>query len=137
MDRTYSELMKLNSFEERFNYLKLNGKTCAETFGAERYLNQVFYKTAEWKSIRNIVITRDLGRDLGIEGHEIYGRAIVHHMNPVTIEDINSRNANLLNPEYLITVSHQTHNALHYGDENLLQKDPVERFPNDTCPWRR
>lgn len=134
--RSYSELMKLKTFEERFNYLKLNGRVGEETFGFDRYLNQAFYKTKEWKHIRDLVIVRDNGCDLGIEGREIYGKILIHHMNPITIKDIQHSSDYLLNPEYLISTIHLTHNAIHYGDENLLLKAPIERTKNDTCPWR-
>ena len=135
--RTYSELIKLPTFEERFQYLKLDGDVGVETFGFDRYLNQAFYSSDEWKSIRNQVIIRDNGCDLGIEGREIYKRIIIHHMNPITKEDLLYRTEYLLNPEYMICTMKNTHNAIHYGDENLLFKEPVERKPNDTCPWRR
>ena len=135
--RTYSELIKLPTFEERFQYLKLNGDVGVETFGFDRYLNQAFYSSDEWKSIRNQVIIRDNGCDLGIEGREIYKRIIIHHMNPITKEDLLYRTEYLLDPEYMICTMKNTHDAIHYGDENLLFKEPVERKPNDTCPWRR
>lgn len=135
--RTYSELITLPTFEERFRYLKLDGDVGVETFGFDRYLNQAFYSSDEWKSIRNQVIIRDNGCDLGIEGREIYKRIIIHHMNPITKEDLLYKTEYLLNPEYLICTIKATHDAIHYGDENLLLKDPIERKPNDTCPWRR
>ena len=135
--RTYSELSKLKTFKERFTYLRLNGFVGKETFGFDRYLNQVFYKSAKWKSIRDSVIVRDNGCDLGIEGREIYGKIIIHHMNPITIQDIEQESDFLLDPEFLISTVHETHNAIHYGDENLLILAPIERKPNDTCPWRR
>ena len=135
--RTYSELIKLPTFEERFQYLKLDGDVGVETFGFDRYLNQAFYSSDEWKSIRNKVIIRDNGCDLGIEGREIYKRIIIHHMNPITKEDLLYRTEYLLNPEYMICTMKNTHDAIHYGDENLLFKEPIERKPNDTCPWRR
>ena len=135
--RTYSELIKLPTFEERFQYLKLDGDVGVETFGFDRYLNQACYSSDEWKSIRNQVIIRDNGCDLGIEGREIYKRIIIHHMNPITKEDLLYRTEYLLNPEYMICTMKNTHDAIHYGDENLLFKDPIERKPNDTCPWRR
>ena len=134
--RTYSELIKIQTFEERFEYLNLDGKVGEETFGFDRYLNQVFYKSDEWKSIRNEVIIRDNGCDLGIEDREIHGRIIIHHMNPITVDDIIHRNEDILNPEYLICVADNTHKAIHYGDEDLLIKDLIERTKNDTCPWR-
>lgn len=135
--RTYSELIKLSTFEERYRYLKLDGKVGEETFGFDRYLNQIFYKSKEWRSVRNHVILRDNGCDLGIEGREIHGRILIHHMNPITKEDILNRSDFLMNPEYLISTIETTHNAIHYGDEDLLMKDPIERRKNDTCPWKR
>lgn len=135
--RTYSELITLPTFEERYRYLKIGGKVGEETFGIERYLNQEFYKSDEWRSIRREVIIRDSGCDLAILDREIRCRIIVHHMNPITIDDIISKSDFLLNPEYLICTTKNTHDAIHYGDESLLVKPPVERFANDTCPWRR
>lgn len=136
--RTYSELVRLSSFEERFEYLRLNGKVGMDTFGFDRVFNQRFYKSAEWLRVKDQVITRDYGRDLGAEGYEIYGqRILVHHMNPIMLDDIKFSTEFLLNPEYLITTTHSTHNAIHYGDANLLQKDPIIRSKNDTCPWKR
>lgn len=134
--RTYSELITIPTFEERYEYLKIGGKVGEETFGFERYLNQEFYKSHEWQSIRRQVIVRDLGCDLGIEGREIHGKIIVHHMNPITIDDIIEASDFLLNPEYLICTLKSTHDAIHYGDESLLIKAPVERMKNDTCPWK-
>lgn len=135
--RTYSELITLPTFEERYAYLRLNGKVGEETFGFDRYLNQQFYKSKEWRSIRDRVITRDNGCDLGIEGREIHSRVLIHHMNPITVDDILRRSDFLLNPEYLICVDKITHDAIHYSDDNLLIKDPIERRKNDTCPWRQ
>lgn len=135
--RTYSELASLKTFEERYRYLRLEGKVGEETFGFDRWINQRFYKDPEWLSIRDEVIIRDNGCDLGIPGREIYSRIIIHHMNPITKEDILKRSDFLLNPEYLICTMKRTHDAIHYGDEDLLYKLPVERAPNDTCPWRR
>ncbi len=137
MIRTYSELSQLRTLKERYLYLKLNGTVGEETFGFDRYFNQIFYKTQEWKSIRDLVITRDNGCDLGIDGYEIFGRLYIHHMNPILVEDITNRSKFLLDLEYLISTTHLTHNAIHYGDEGLLPQDPIERFRNDTCPWRR
>ena len=137
MIRTYSELITIPTFEERYRYLKLNGAVGVETFGFDRYLNQTFYRSDEWKAIRNEVISRDDGCDLGIEGRQIKRRILIHHMNPISIDDILSRSDFLLNPEYLICTIKNTHNAIHYGDEELLIKDPVIRTINDTCPWRR
>ena len=136
--RTYSELITLPKFEERYEYLKLNGVVGKETFGFNRYLNQEFYqRDKEWLRIRDYVIIRDQGCDLGIEGREIRGKIIVHHMNPITKDDLLKRTEFLLNPEYLICTLKSTHDAIHYGDENLLMKGPVERKANDTCPWRK
>ena len=134
--KTYSELITIPTFEERFEYLKLDGCVGVETFGFDRYLNQAFYKSDEWLSIRDYVITRDNGCDLGVEGYEIYGRIIIHHMNPITKEDILQRSKFLIDPEYLITTIKRTHDAIHYSDSNLLVKAPIERSKNDTCPWR-
>lgn len=136
--RTYSELSKLLTFQERFNYLKLNGQVGKDTFGFDRIFNQQFYRSREWKRIRDEVILRDNGCDLGIEGHTIYGkRIIIHHMNPITLRDIEEGSPLLFDPEYLITTIHRTHNAIHYGNEKLLPNEPIERTPNDTCPWKR
>lgn len=136
--RTYSELITLPTFEERYRYLRLDGQVGIETFGFDRYLNQTFYRTdKEWLSIRDEVIIRDNGCDLGILGREIHSRIIVHHMNPITKEDILRRTKYLLDPEYLICTIKRTHDAIHYGDESLLMLGPIERTKNDTCPWRR
>lgn len=134
--RTYSELITLPTFEERFEYLRLDGAVGESTFGFDRYLNQIFYRSPQWKRVRDEVIIRDNGCDLGVEGYEIYGSILVHHMNPIRIQDIEEENAFLLNPEYLISTIHNTHNAIHYGDTNLLPKAPIARTKNDTCPWR-
>lgn len=134
--RSYSELSKLKTFEERFRYLQLNGAVGQETFGFERYLNQRFYRSQKWKSVRDAVIIRDNGCDLGMEDRVIFGRVLIHHMNPISIDDICRQSELLLNPEYLVCVSHDTHNAIHYGDENLLITLPIERTKNDTCPWK-
>ena len=134
--RTYSELIRIPTFEDRFRYLKLYGRVGEDTFGFDRYFNQKFYRSYEWKQIRNQVIVRDRACDLGIPDREIFGKVIIHHMNPFRIEDLSGDSVkNLLNPEYLICVSHETHNAIHYGDESLLPEIFVERSPNDTCPW--
>lgn len=135
--KSYSVVILLPTLEERFKYLKLSGKVGAETFGYDRYLNQVLYHDPEWKRIRNDVIIRDNGCDLGVEGHEIHGRILVHHINPITIEDVKLRRYCVFDLNNLICTSHDTHNAIHYGDANLLPKNPIERKPNDTCPWRR
>lgn len=138
MLRTYTELSKLKTFEERFEYLRLNGRVGKETFGFDRIFNQVFYKSDEWLAVRDFVIVRDNGCDLGVEGYDINGqRILIHHMNPISLEDIEKRTEILMNPEYLITTIHNTHQAIHYGDENLLIRLPRERTKNDTCPWKR
>lgn len=134
--RTYNELMLLPTFEERFEYLKLSGRVGEETFGFDRWLNQKFYRSAEWKHLRDQVIIRDNGCDLGVEGREIYGKILIHHMNPISKKDILERTDLLLNPMYLISVTKQTHDAIHYSDESILMKDPIVRSRNDTCPWR-
>lgn len=136
MIRTYSELSKLTSYQDRFKYLKLDGAVGEATFGFDRYLNQLFYRSQRWKKIRDEVIVRDGGCDLGIEGYEIYKYAMIHHMNPIAAKDIQDESEYLLNPEYLITTTQKTHNAIHYGNEDLLITMPVERTKNDTCPWR-
>lgn len=137
MIRTYTELSRLTTFKERYQYLKLNGSVGTDTFGFDRYMNQNFYRSREWKSIRDQVIVRDCGCDLGVEGYEIHGRIYIHHMNPILLEDIENRTEFLLNPEYLITTTHNTHNAIHYGDESLITTEPVVRTKNDTCPWKQ
>lgn len=142
--RTYSELIKIPTFEERFEYLKLDGKVGEETFGFDRYLNQKFYTTdREWLAARDFAIVRDTGsnsrcQDLGMpSGHDIYGRILVHHMNPITKYDILNRTKFLLDPEYLICTIDNTHRAIHYGDRSLLISSPIERTPHDTCPWKK
>lgn len=136
--RTYSELITLETFEDRFLYLKLGGIVGRDTFGYDRYLNQLFYRSPEWKNLRNFVITRDMGFDLGIRGREIVNQYIyVHHMNPLTKEDIIDKSDYLLNPEFLICTTKRTHNAIHYGDESILQiASPIIRKKNDQCPWK-
>lgn len=134
--RTYSELIQLPTYEERYRYLRLQGSVGKDTFGFDRYLNQKFYRSAEWKRVRDQVIIRDNGCDLGIEDRLIYGRILIHHMNPITEKDIIRMSDALMNPEYLICVTHNTHNAIHYGDSDLLFTGFVERRPNDTCPWK-
>ena len=135
--RTYSELITLPTFKERFEYLKLGGSVGKETFGYDRYLNQMLYqRSPRWKKSRDTVIIRDNGRDLAMEGHEIFGKIIVHHMNPITMDDILKDRDWIYDPEFLICTIHNTHNAIHYGDEDLLVIAPTERTPNDTCPWK-
>lgn len=135
--KNYTELIKLKNFIDRFEYLKLDGTVGQDTFGFERYLNQGFYHSAEWRAIRDQVIARDLGCDLGIDGYEIHGRIYIHHMNPITVDDIRKITEYLLDPEYLICTTHETHNALHFGDASLLVTEPVVRTPFDTCPWKK
>lgn len=136
--RSYRELAQLSTFEKRFNYLKLDGQVGKDTFGFDRIFNQRFYRSKEWKALRDFVILRDNGCDLGVEGHEIYGqRILIHHLNPISIEDIESHSEFLMNPEYLITTIHNTHNAIHYGDAGQIVTGPVTRSMNDTCPWKK
>lgn len=135
--RTYSELITIPTFRGRYEYLRLKGLVGQETFGYDRYLNQVFYKSREWMDIRDYVIVRDNGCDLGIPGREIRERILIHHMNPITKEDILRRSEFLLDPEYLISTIKLTHDAIHYGDEHLLMNEPIVRTKNDTCPWKR
>lgn len=140
MARTYTELSTLHTFEERFKYLRLDGSIGVETFGFDRVFNQKFYSSREWKRVRDIVITRDNACDLGIPGHEILSgkqKILIHHLNPISLKDIETGSNFLLNPEYLITTILSTHNAIHYGDERLLERACfVERTKNDTCPWK-
>lgn len=136
MIKTYRELIRLETFEERFEYLRLGGVVGHETFGFDRYVNQTFYKSKEWRRTRHDIIVRDSACDLGILDREIYDRIIIHHINPITIEDIENRNSCTLDPNNLICVSHQTSNAIHYGDKNLLMTLPTERRRGDTCPWK-
>lgn len=135
--KTYSELVTLPTFIERYEYLRLGGTVGIETFGFDRYLNQSFYKSNEWLSVRDYVIIRDGGCDLAMADREIQGRILVHHMNPITLDDILHRSKFLLDPEYLISTMKSTHDAIHYGDGSLLVTDPIERTINDTCPWRQ
>lgn len=136
--KTYSELSKLVTFDERFQYLKLKGFVGKETFGFDRIFNQLFYRSAEWKRVRNLVIVRDNGCDLGIDGCDIYGNSIIiHHMNPISLDDIENHTDYLLNPEFLITTIHRTHNAIHYGDDRLFSREPIIRKANDMVPWKR
>ena len=135
--RTYSELIMLPTFKERYEYLKLGGKVGEETFGFDRYLNQKFYKSKEWRDIRDYVILRDNACDLGIEDREIHSRIIIHHMNPITKYDIINQTEFLTNPDYMICTLKRTHDAIHYGDDSILFSDIITRTKNDTCPWRR
>lgn len=134
--RCYSELQLFSDFDSRYKYLRVEGSVGEETFGNERWLNQIFYRSSEWKSIRDQVIIRDNGYDLGCSDRPIFGNVLIHHMNPITPEDIRNRNPDILNPEFLISCSLATHNAIHYGDGELV-RSLVERKPNDTCPWKQ
>ena len=137
LHRSYKELARLSTFQERYDYLRLSGIVGQATFGSDRYLNQILYKSHDWRTFRNQVILRDNGCDLGIEGRDILGdRIIIHHINPLTVEDVENRNPAIFDLDNVICVSHNTHEAIHYGDESLLPKDPIERRPNDTCPWK-
>lgn len=136
--KSYSELLSIPTFEERYSYLRLDGLVGAETFGVNRYLNQKFYNSKEWKQFRRDIIVRDMGCDLGVEGREILGLITLHHINPISIDDVVYKRIEcLLNPENVICTSYDTHNAIHYGDETLLIKAPIERSINDTCPWKQ
>lgn len=137
MNRSFSELSKLKTFEERYFYLQLKGNVGESTFGFDRYLNQMLYKSVRWRKARGQVIIRDNGCDLGIEDREIQDKIIIHHMNPITIDDVEQGLDHVFNPEFLICTTDRTHNAIHYGDVNLLPKLPIERSAGDTCPWRR
>ena len=135
--KTYSELSKLKTFEERYNYLKLDNIVGEETFGFDRWLNQHFYKSKEWLKVRDEVIARDLGCDLGIPDREIIDeRILIHHINPISKDDIVNNTDFLLNPEYLITTINNTHQAIHYGNDEMLAQEPIDRYKNDQCPWR-
>lgn len=134
--KTYSELITFSTFEDRFEYLQLKGIVGQETFGFDRYLNQILYNSKEWKHLRNEIIVRDNGCDLALEGFEIHGRILIHHINPITIDDVIKRRGIVFDPENLICVTHNTHNAIHYGDKSLLITGPIERRENDTCPWK-
>lgn len=137
LSRSYKELLQLETFEERYEYLKLNGVVAEDTFGSKRYLNQMLYSSPEWRSIRDTIIVRDSGCDLGIIDRPIHDKIYIHHINPISIDDILDGNPIVFDPNNLICVSHITHEAIHYGDSNLLPKDYVDRTPNDTCLWRR
>lgn len=135
--KTYSEMILLPTFIERFRYLQLNGSVGMDTFGHDRYLNQILYHSEEWRRFRRDVIIRDNGCDLGCEDYEIHGRVLIHHINPITVEDVLRRDPCIFDFENVISTSHNTHNAIHYGDESLLVTEPIVRTPYDTCPWRR
>lgn len=134
--RTYSELITIPTFEERFEYLQLKGSVGKDTFGYDRYLNQVLYRSPEWKRLRNQIIIRDGGCDLACDGYDIYNKVLIHHLNPITVEDVLTRSRKVFDPDNLVCVSHSTHNAIHYGDVDLLVTGPIIRTKNDTCPWR-
>ncbi len=134
--KTYSEVIALPTFEDRFNYLQLKGRVGQETFGYDRYLNQILYNSYEWRKFRREIIVRDNGCDLACEGHDINDKALIHHINPIRVEDIINRNPIVFDPENVITTILSTHNAIHYCDENLLIISPIERRQNDTCPWK-
>ena len=134
--RTYSELITIPTFEERFEYLQLKGSVGKDTFGYDRYLNQVLYRSPEWKRLRNQIIIRDGGCDLACDGYDVYGKILIHHLNPITVEDVLTRSRKVFDPDNLVCVSHSTHNAIHYGDVDLLATGPIIRTKNDTCPWR-
>lgn len=133
---TYEELSRLKSFEERFEYLRLDGIVGRDTFGFDRIFNQRFYNSPEWRRTRDFVIIRDNGCDLGVEGYDIFGKIVIHHMNPISMEDLTERSRFLLDPDFLICVSHDTHNAIHFSDKRFIANTLVERSKNDTCPWR-
>ena len=134
--KTYSELITIPTFEERFEYLQLKGSVGKDTFGYDRYLNQVLYRSSEWKRLRNQIIIRDGGCDLACDGYDIYDKVLIHHLNPITVEDVLTRSRKVFDPDNLVCVSHSTHNAIHYGDMDLLVTRPIIRTKNDTCPWR-
>ena len=134
--KTYSELITIPTFEERFEYLQLKGSVGKDTFGYDRHLNQVLYRSPEWKRLRNQIIIRDCGCDLACEGYDIHSKVLIHHLNPITVEDVLARSRKVFDPDNLVCVSHNTHNAIHYGDIDLLVTGPIIRTKNDTCPWR-
>ena len=137
-DKSYSEMIAMSEFDDRFRYAKLDGQVGIDTFGFDRYLNQQFYRSKEWKRLRDQIIIRDNGCDLGVPGHEISGNIYIHHLNPLSPEDITESTEKLFDPDNLVCVSAETHNAIHYGDESILEKNKiVERSPGDTCPWKR
>lgn len=135
--KTYSEVIRLPTFIQRYRYLKLDGVVGEETFGYDRYLNQILYQSKEWRKFRREIIVRDNGCDLTCDGYEIVGKIIIHHIEPITLKDIETRSPQIFNPDNVITVSMNTHNAIHYGDESILITEPIIRTPNDTCPWKQ
>ena len=134
--KTYSELITIPTFEERFEYLQLKGSVGKDTFGYDRHLNQVLYRSPEWKRLRNQIIIRDCGCDLACEGYDIHSKVLIHHLNPITVEDVLARSRKVFDHDNLVCVSHNIHNAIHYGDVDLLVTGPIIRTKNDTCPWR-
>lgn len=134
--KTYSELITIPTFEERFEYLQLKGSVGKDTFGYDRHLNQVLYRSPEWKRLRNQIIIRDDGCDLACDGYDVHGKVLIHHLNPITVEDVLARSRKVFDPDNLVCVSHNTHNAIHYGGVDLLVTGPIIRTKNDTCPWR-
>lgn len=135
--KTYSKLISIPTYEERFKYLQIKNAIGKDTFGYDRYLNQILYHSSEWKRLRNEIIIRDNGCDLAFDGYEINSRILIHHLNPITVDDVKNRSPMVFDPENLVCVTHNTHNAIHYGDDNLLIKSPVIRSVNDTCPWKQ
>ena len=135
--KTYSELIKIPTFIERYLYLKIGGQVGYETFGYDRYLNQILYRSPEWKRFRRDIIIRDNGCDLACDGYEIIGKVLIHHIDPITVRDIELRDQKIFDPENVVSVTLNTHNAIHYGDESILITEPLVRTPNDTCPWKR
>lgn len=135
--KTYSEMVRLPTFLERYRYLKIGGQVGEETFGYDRYLNQILYRSSEWKCFRRDIIIRDNGCDLACDGYEIIGKVLIHHIDPITVRDIELRDPKIFDPENVVSVTLNTHNAIHYGDEGLLIIEPLVRTPNDTCPWKR
>ena len=134
--KTYSELITIPTYEERFEYLRCNSAVGKETFGFDRYLNQVLYNSMDWKRLRRQIIIRDNGCDLACDGYDVYGKVLIHHLNPIIVEDVLARSRKVFDPDNLVCVSHNTHNAIHYGDVDLLVTGPIVRTKNDTCPWR-
>lgn len=134
--RTYSELLTYKTFDDRYNYLKLSGKVGIETFGFDRYLNQVLYRSKKWRELRPWIITRDNACDMGIDGYDIFDKIVIHHMNPISIEDLEEDNGDVFNPEFLVCVSLNTHNLIHFGSDRKLPKPIIQRKPNDMCPWK-
>lgn len=137
MNKSYLELIQIPTFQERYEYLKIGGRIGEETFGFDRHLNQTLYRSSEWKRFRRQIIIRDKGCDLGCEGYELYDKILIHHINPITIDDVLNRASCIFDPNNVICTSLNTHNAIHYGDSELLVTEPIERTKNDTCPWKK